>query len=64
MLITIFAMRFEGGVWKDWEHACTFAETEDVIDSANAKAPEHGRIRDAFDKASVHACADCECGRE
>jgi len=46
MLITIFAMRFEGGVWKDWEHACTFAETEAVIDSANAKALEHGRTRE------------------
>ena len=46
MLITIFAARFEGGVWKNWEHACTFAETEAVIDSANAKALEHGRIRE------------------
>ena len=46
MLITIFATRFEGGVWKDWEHACTFAETEAVIDSANAKALEHGRTRE------------------
>ena len=46
MLITIFAIRFEGGVWKDWEHACTFSETESVIDSANAKAFEQGRIRE------------------
>jgi hypothetical protein len=46
MQITIFAVRFEGGVWKDWEHTCTSAETEAVIDSANAKAIEHGRIRE------------------
>jgi len=46
MQITIFATKFEGGVWKDWEHACTYAETEAVLDSANAKAAEHGRIRE------------------
>ena len=46
MQITIFATRFEGGVWKDWEHVCTFAETEAVIDSANAEAIEHGRMRE------------------
>lgn len=46
MFISVFALRFEGGVWKDWEHACTFAETEAVSDSANAKALEHGRIRE------------------
>jgi len=39
-------MRFEDGVWKDWEHACTYAETEAVIDSANAKAFDHGRNRE------------------
>jgi hypothetical protein len=46
MLITIFATRFEGRDWKDWEHACTYTETEAVIDSANAKAFEHGGIRE------------------
>ena len=46
MQITIFATRFEGGAWKDWEHACTYVEAEAVIDSANAKALDHGRIRE------------------
>ena len=46
MLITIFAVRFEDGVWRDWEHACSFAETEAVFDSAKAKALEHGGIRE------------------
>ena len=46
MQITIFATRFEVGVWKDWEHVCSSAETEAVIDSANAEAIEHGRIRE------------------
>jgi hypothetical protein len=43
MQITIFAARFEGGVWTDWEHACTLAETEAVADSARAKAFACGR---------------------
>lgn len=46
MQITIFAMQFKGGVWKYWEHACTFAETVAVSDSANAKANDHGRINE------------------
>ena len=46
MLITIFATRFHGGVWKNWEHACTFTETEAVIDSAKAKALENGRVKE------------------
>ena len=44
MLITILANRFEDGVWKDWEHSCNAEEAEGVIDSANAKAFDHGRI--------------------
>ena len=43
MLITIFATRFQGEVWKDWEHICNEEEVEAVVDSANAKADE--RIR-------------------
>jgi hypothetical protein len=46
MQITIFATRFEGGVWADWEHACTFAETEAVADSARAKAFAYRRGRE------------------
>lgn len=41
MLMTIFATRFEDGVWKGWEHTCDQDETEAVIDSANAKAFDH-----------------------
>ena len=44
MLIHILATRFEDGVWKDWEHNCNAEETEAVIDSAYAKAIEHGRF--------------------
>jgi hypothetical protein len=43
MRITIFALRFEGGVWKDWEHNCDEEEIEAVADSASAKALENGR---------------------
>jgi hypothetical protein len=43
MLITIFAIRFEGGVWTDWEHLCEGEELEAVFDSAKAKAVDHGR---------------------
>ena len=43
MQITVFALRFEGGSWKDWEHACDEEELEAVLDSANAKALESGR---------------------
>jgi hypothetical protein len=40
MLITVFATRFSGGVWKDWEHTCTEEEVEAIADTANAKADE------------------------
>jgi hypothetical protein len=40
MLITIFATRFLGGSWKDWEHSCNEEEVEAVADSAKAKADE------------------------
>ena len=38
MRIVIFATRFHGGVWKDWEHACDENEVSAVVDSARAKA--------------------------
>lgn len=40
MLITIFAVRFLAGVWKDWEHLCNEEEVDAVADSAKAKADE------------------------
>jgi hypothetical protein len=40
MLITIFATRFLGGSWKDWEHSCNEEEVEAVADSAKVKADE------------------------
>lgn len=48
MQITVLAIRFKGGAWKCWEHACTFAETEAVSDSASAKAHDHGRTGEAM----------------
>ncbi len=44
MRITIFALRFEGGVWKDWEHNCDEEEIEAITDSASAKALDNGRL--------------------
>ena len=38
MHITVFALRFERGVWLDWEHTCDENELEAVADSARAKA--------------------------
>jgi len=43
MLITIFAFRFGGGIWLDWEHTCDENELEAVADSARAKAADHDR---------------------
>jgi hypothetical protein len=43
MGITIFALRFEGGSWKDWEHTCDREELEAVEDSASAKAFDNSR---------------------
>lgn len=43
MRITIFALRFEGGFWKDWENNCDEEEIEAVADSASAKAFDNGR---------------------
>jgi hypothetical protein len=38
MRIIVFASRFQGGVWTDWEHACDESEIAAVVDSAQAKA--------------------------
>jgi len=43
MGITIFALRFEGGSWRDWEHTCDMEELEAVEDSARVKACDNGR---------------------
>lgn len=43
MGITIFALRFEGGSWKDWEHICDKEELDAVEDSASATAFDNGR---------------------
>ena len=42
MLITIFATRFLGGVWKDWEHICNEQEVDAVVDSAKAYSDDRG----------------------
>ena len=43
MQITILALRFEAGSWRDWDHKCHEEELDSVTDSANAKAFDHGR---------------------
>jgi hypothetical protein len=48
MRITIFALRFEGGSWKDWEHDCDKEESEAVVDSASAKAFDNGRGKPTY----------------
>jgi hypothetical protein len=43
MQITLFAIRFTEGNWKEYEHVCSEKEVESVVDSANAKARERVR---------------------
>lgn len=45
MQITIYAIRFNQNVWKEWEHSCNKGEVEAVVDSAKTKAFEYFRYR-------------------
>lgn len=38
MRIVIFACRFQGGAWKNWEHTCDDKEAAGVLDSSRARA--------------------------
>lgn len=43
MQISVFAIRYISGQWKEYEHICSPEEVESVIDSAKAKAFEQFR---------------------
>ena len=45
MQITIFAARFAGNSWKEYQHLCSQEEAEAVIESAKAKAFEKFRYQ-------------------
>lgn len=45
MQITVFAIRFRDGAWKEYQHNCSPEETNAVLDSAKAKAFERFRYR-------------------
>jgi hypothetical protein len=49
MRIVVYALRYEGSVWNDWEHECNENEARSVVDSANAKAFER-----AFTTIPIH----------
>jgi hypothetical protein len=41
--IVAFGLRFQRGKWRCWEHTCSAEEIEGVVDSAMARAADHGR---------------------
>ena len=41
--IVVYGLRFRQGNWTDWEHSCSIEEMDGVLDSAKAKAFDHGR---------------------
>ncbi len=43
MQISVFAIQYISGEWKEYEHTCSPEEVESVIDSAKAKAFEQFR---------------------
>jgi len=43
-IIVVYGLRFQRGKWRDWEHICSVEEVEGVLDSARAKAFDHGRL--------------------
>ncbi|HEY4382714.1 MAG TPA: hypothetical protein VGN01_20390 [Acidobacteriaceae bacterium] len=50
MRIVIFATRFQGGTWKDWEHLCDDNEAAAVMNSAVATAFDRG-----FSQRKIHS---------
>ncbi len=45
MQISVFAVRYSNGVWKEYQHHCSKEEVKAVVDSASAKAFERFRYR-------------------
>lgn len=45
MQITVFAIRFKDGAWKEYQHICSPVEGEAVLESAKAKAFERYRYQ-------------------
>lgn len=48
MKIVVLAERFEEGAWRDWEHTCDQDDIEAILDSAYAKALDHGHHRPSY----------------
>jgi hypothetical protein len=48
--ITIFASRYQSGIWKDWEHTCDENEIAAVVNSTQAKALDR-----AFSRTLLYA---------
>jgi len=44
LTIVVYGLRFYHGRWMDWEHVCSGEEVDGVLDSAKAKAFDHGRF--------------------
>jgi hypothetical protein len=42
-IIVVYGLRFERGKWNSWEYTCSAEEIDGVVDSARAKAADHGR---------------------
>ncbi len=40
--IVVYGLLFKQGNWTNWEHTCSIEEMDGVLDSAKAKAFEHG----------------------
>lgn len=45
MQITVFAIRFKDGAWKEYQHNCSPEEAKAVLESASAKAFERFQYR-------------------
>jgi len=43
-IIVVYGLRFERGKWQNWEHTCSTNDLDGVVDSAKARAADHGRL--------------------
>ena len=49
MQINVFAIRYSGGSWQEYQHLCSPEETRAIIDSADSKTDDRFKYRIAQD---------------
>ena len=58
MQINVFAIRYSGGSWQEYQHVCSAEEARAIIDSGRGKADDRFRYRVAQDNEFLARASD------